>query len=267
MKISTLSIYPLKSITGIQLQNSKVLNKGLLFDRNWALVDNFGKVITARDFPKLLQLSSQLTEHSLEIYQDGFNVLTIPKRPEISHSEKIQIFSGTANGLIYADDINNWFSNYLGISAKLMAVDTDNERAILKKHGGSQGDIVGFADQNPILLISEASLEDLNSRLEVPVTMTHFRPNIVISGCEPFAEDNWVKFKIGACEFEVVQPCQRCIFTTIDPKTAQKDVNMEPLKTLSSYRKLSTGGIEFGVHAIPRKTGKIAIGDTIEIVK
>ena len=265
MKLSSLSIYPLKSITGIHLQHSGVTKKGLLYDRNWTLIDDNNKVITARDYPILLRLSCQLDEYSLEIYQNEQHVLSIPKEIKSNLSEEIQIFSSKANGLIYSDEINTWFSDYLGISTRLMVVDFDKERVILEKHGGKPNDIVGFADQNPLLLISEASLGELNSRLDTPVTMTHFRPNIVVSGCEPFAEDNWKYFSIGDCDFEVVQPCQRCIFTTIDPVTAQKSLDMEPLKTLSKYRKLSTGGIEFGVHVIPRKLGKVKLGDRLEL--
>lgn len=263
MKLTGLSTYPLKSLTGIQHDHIEVTKRGLKFDRHWALFDDFGKVITARDFPKLLHLSTEVKTDTLEVFQKGQKVLSIPFEANTKLSRKIQIFSSSADGLVYSDDISNWFSEYLGTSAKLAVVDESEQRVIRKKHGGSEGDTVGFADQNPVLIISEASLESLNSKLERSVTMTHFRPNIVISGCAPHAEDSWKMIKIGSCEFEIVQPCQRCVFTTIDPETAKKDLNMEPLKTLSTYRKLSSGGIEFGVHAIPRKLGRLSLGDEV----
>ncbi len=262
MKVSGLSIYPLKSITGIELAESAVTKKGLEFDRHWALVDDSGKVVTARDFPKLLHLSPKIAVSTIEILQNGIKVLNIPFEIDSLGSQKIQIFSSSADGLIHSNEINSWFSNYLGISVRLLVVDKNKTRAIQEKHGGLAGDVVGFADQNPILLISEASLGELNSRLKTPVTMTHFRPNIIVSGCAPYAEDKWKTIKFEGCEFEIVQPCQRCVFTTIDPKTAVKDPNSEPLKTLATYRKVPAGGIAFGVHAIPREIGSIKVGDS-----
>lgn len=264
MQITGLYSYPVKSFAGLKHQSAELTDKGLLQDRNWMLIDENGKAITARDFPKLLLLSVLVSEIHLEVYLNGNLVQAISEKPDLIETESITIFSSTASGLLYNEEVNFWFSNYLGVNARLVRVNDNEPRGIREKHGGSLGDTVGFADQNPILIISEASLEDLNSKLEQPVTMTHFRPNIVVQGCDAYAEDGWKNIKIGACELEIVQPCLRCIFTTIDPVTAIKDVNKEPIRTLSGYRSLSSG-IAFGVHAIPRKTGTLKIGDNISL--
>jgi uncharacterized protein YcbX len=264
MQVTGLYSYPVKSFAGLKHQSAELSNKGLLQDRNWMLIDENGKAITARDFPKLLHLSVLVNETHLEIYLNGNLVLIISEKPDLIEAESITIFSSTASGLLYNDEVNFWFSNYLDVNTRLARVNDNEPRGILEKHGGSLGDTVGFADQNPILIISEASLEDLNSRLNQPVTMTHFRPNIVVQGCDAFAEDGWKSIKIGTCELEIVQLCLRCIFTTIDPITAIKDANKEPIRTLSEYRSLSTG-IAFGVHAIPRKTGILNMGDKISL--
>jgi len=264
MQVTGLYSYPVKSLTGLKHQSAELTKNGLQYDRHWILIDKNGKAITARDFPKLLHLSVRINEAQLEIYLKGNLVLTVSKKPYLIETEPINIFSSTASGLLYNDEVNVWFSNYLDVNARFARVNDNEPRGIQEKHGGSLGDTVGFADQNPILIISEASLEDLNSRLEQPVTMTHFRPNIVVQGCDAFAEDGWKNIKIGACELEIVQPCLRCVFTTIDPVTAIKDANREPIRTLSGYRSLSTG-IAFGVHAIPRETGTLNIGDEISL--
>ena len=119
---------------------------------------------------------------------------------------------------------------------------------------------------NPILLILEASLEDLNARLENPVSMRNFRPNIVVKGCDSFEEDIWKRIKIGECEFRVVQKCERCVFTTIDPDTLEKNKKAEPLRTLANYRRTSGNDVAFGVHMIPEKLGTIRLGDQVEVI-
>ena len=139
-------------------------------------------------------------------------------------------------------------------------------RAVAAKSGGKTGDVVSYADEAPILLISEASLQDLNDKLKMPVSMQHFRPNLVVYGSHAFAEDQWKLIRIGEVELEIVQQCKRCIFTTINPVTQQKEANGEPLKTLATYRKLPKGGVGFGVHLIPRKLGKVKIGDQVEVI-
>ncbi|VAW80212.1 Flavodoxin reductases (ferredoxin-NADPH reductases) family 1, partial [hydrothermal vent metagenome] len=131
---------------------------------------------------------------------------------------------------------------------------------------GNPGDEVSFADGFPMLLITEASLNDLNTRLEHPVSMRRFRPNLVVDGDRPYAEDNWHRIRIGEVEFEGVKNCSRCIFTTIDPDTGIKNPATEPLRTLSQYRRRPEGGVYFGQNLIPRSGGKVRVGDKIELI-
>jgi uncharacterized protein YcbX len=127
------------------------------------------------------------------------------------------------------------------------------------------GDITSFSDGFPLLLISEASLQDLNSRLELPVPMRRFRPNLVISGCTPYAEDEWQRIRIGEIEFEVAKPCSRCIIPTIDTETAQRNPDREPLRTLATYRRRDNK-VYFGQNLIHRGTGLLKVGDPLEII-
>jgi uncharacterized protein len=120
------------------------------------------------------------------------------------------------------------------------------------------GDIVSFADGYPLLLISEASLADLNQRLETPLEMRRFRPNLVISGCEPYAEDRLRTLRIGGVSFRAVKRCERCMVTTVDPDTAER--GREPLRTLARYR-LEEGKVWFGMNLIHDGPGRLSLGD------
>jgi uncharacterized protein YcbX len=127
--------------------------------------------------------------------------------------------------------------------------------------GGNQ--IVSFADGYPFLLISEASLEDLNSRLKVPLEMERFRPNFVVQGCLPYQEDGWNFIRIGEIKFQIVKPCSRCVITTIDPVDGSTD--REPLRTLAIYRH-SEGKVYFGQNLIHESAGSVEVGMEVEIL-
>lgn len=137
----------------------------------------------------------------------------------------------------------------------------DNEKRIVEKKFFSKDFIVSFADAYPYLIIGQSSLDDLNSRLETGLPMNRFRPNFVFTGGTPYEEDRWKDFKIGAAEFKAVKPCARCMFITTDQETAER--SNEPLKTLSTYRKID-GKIMFGMNVVCIKQGIISIGDEIE---
>jgi MOSC domain-containing protein len=131
---------------------------------------------------------------------------------------------------------------------------------------GEADDQVSFADGFPLLLISEASLADLNGRLPAPVEMRRFRPNLVVDGDLPYAEDNWRRIRVGDVEFAGVKNCSRCVFTTIDPDSGEVHPDKEPLRTLSTYRRRTQGGVYFGQNLIPRDAGVIRIGDPVTVI-
>jgi uncharacterized protein YcbX len=159
---------------------------------------------------------------------------------------------------------DEWCSEYLGFECRLVYMDDLCERSTDPQFSLSH-DIVSFADGFPCLLISEASLEDLNTRAPMQVSMRRFRPNLVISGCPAFAEDEWQRLRIGSVEFAAVKLCSRCVLTTIDPKTSEQHPHQEPLRTLGRYRRQPDRSINFGQNLIPRGSGKIRVGDRIEI--
>jgi uncharacterized protein YcbX len=161
------------------------------------------------------------------------------------------------------DESAQWFSDWLNFSVRVVRIADGYIRKVNPQYAVTEGDHTGFADGFPILLISEESLQDLNSRLASSIPMNRFRPNIVVKGCEPYAEDTWNKIKINNVELAVVKPCPRCEVTTIDKDTLER--SKEPLKTLGKYRKHTLGAI-FGQNIIPINEGKLTVGMNVEVL-
>ena len=266
MNISHIYTYPLKSATGIALELSQLTRKGLEYDRHWALIGPDCEVITAREFPEILALKPELSPTGLVIQYQGSTVLTVPYSPQDKDIVHVTVFNSPATAVALPDYVNAWFSKFLKTSCRLVYMDAHCLREVLPENGGRNGDVVAYADECPLLLLSEASVEDLNSRLQDPVTFRNFRPNLVVRGCAAFAEDSWQSIRIGECEFDVGQRCQRCVFTTIDPDSQIKHARQEPLRTLATYRRHPDGGVAFGVHLIPRRLGTIRLKDDVEIL-
>ena len=264
MKVSQLNIYPIKSTKGISLTSSEVLFTGLQYDRQWALFDENNKAITAREYPQLLELKTSVSEKGLTIHSSesiqidhGFNLQT---------THEVKIFSESATGAEPDKSVSQWFSNFLNTNCRFMVGVSDTPRPVLSEYGGTEGDIFYYADECPILLTTEETLSNLNDKLNTPVSMDRFRPNIVVKGAIPLDEDNWKQLSIGECIFDVAQPCKRCVMITIDPQSGEKDPDQEPLRTLATYRKHPAGGAAFGVHLIARKLGKISLDDEMTIL-
>lgn len=263
IQLSQIHVYPLKSGGSISCDSAAVHRQGLQYDRSWALFDASGRLITGREYPQLLDLQTQIHKDQLKISHCGNVEITIPLKYQGQAVTDLSFFSRTVDGVLLHEDIHKWFSDYLGIPCRLFFQNEQVPRFVLHKHGGRENDEVSFADQCPLLLISMASLVDLNTRLDRPIGMQNFRPNLVVDGCQAYAEDQWNVIRIGDVEFEVAQACERCVFTTIDPVTKKK--GKEPLKTLATYRRSPNGAVTFGVHLIPRRLGSIKLSDKISI--
>lgn len=270
MHLSEINIYPIKSLGGISLNEAIIEEKGLRHDRRWMLVDENGQFLTQREHHQMATFKVSLQENGLLITKDNDN-LEIPFEPFSREKIKVTIWDDISEGIVYQDEINEWFSSYLGLNCKLVKMSQETRREVDPKYAVLQSqDVVSFADAYPFLLIGENSLTDLNSRLEKQIPMNRFRPNLVISDAEPFAEDNWKKIRIGETVFHFVKPCARCVMTTINQKTGISD-STEPLKTLSKYRLVKKDGknkILFGENLIAENVGaKIKLGDKVEIIE
>ena len=263
MELTEINIYPVKSTRRIALQTSEVLPRGLPWDRRWMLVDAEGKFMTARQQPALAIVDTAIDDQGLHISVAGRSELKLPLQPAQAKQQRVRIWKDDVAAVPVSDAADVWFSEYLGVPCRLVQMTDDIVRPVNADYG-KPGDEVSFADGFPLLLISEASLADLNTRLEKPVSMRRFRPNVVVAGCEAYAEDDWRRIRIGEVEYDAVKACSRCVFTTIDPDTGEKDPDLQPLRTLGMYRRGPDSGVFFGQNLIPRSGGVIRVGDRVE---
>ena len=267
INVSQINIYPLKSAAPISLEGAVITRKGVDNDRNWMLIDEKGIALTARDCPNLLQVESHLTESGITFSAPNKEDIELTFPNASSKKAAIDIWSVHSLATLVSDTADKWFSEYLGTNCQLVYLRREDVRAVEQKNGGQQGDVVSFADENPLLLVTESSLAELNDRLEDPVTILNFRPNIVVTRSEAFAEDDWNRIQIGGSTYRIAQACKRCILTTIDPKQAQIRNDREPLKTLAKFRyDRDRSGVLFGIHLIPENdSSEIKIGDQLAV--
>ncbi len=266
MRLSEINIYPIKSTRGISLKHSEVLPRGLPWDRRWMLIDTQNRFITARNHPKLALIETFVGDNTLRVQGPNMSELRLPLYPNKLGMTPVEIWRDRCEAVLVGRTGDEWFSEYLSMPLRLVQM-TDAQVRPVDPEYGQRGDEVSFADGYPLLLTSQASLDDLNRRLATPVSMRRFRPNIVVTGAEAYAEDRWRRFRVGEVEFEGVKNCSRCIFTTINPNTAEKDLKQEPLRTLGTYRRRPAGGVFFGQNLIPRTQGVIHVGDRVEILE
>jgi uncharacterized protein len=265
--LSAINIYPIKSCAGLPLTRATVEPMGLQHDRRWMAVRPDGSCMTGRELPALVRVRAVPGPSGLHLSAPGMPGLEVPLPPAGGPRLDVIVWEDTCSAARAHAEADRWFSEYLGQSARLVYVDEQMQRPVDPKYAAPE-DRVGFADGFPLLLISEASLADLNQRLSQPVPMSRFRPNLVVEGCTAFAEDGWKRLRIGTVELAVVKPCARCIFTTVDPETARADPQKEPLRTLASYRRIPPKkGVMFGQNIIVRRPGEIRVGDAVEILE
>jgi uncharacterized protein YcbX len=244
--VKQIYIYPVKSTAGILLKDSKVCDRGLQYDRLWMLIDENNHFLSARKFNKMVLIQSQISKNNLTLSAPGMNNLSLPLLGISGPRLYVQIWKDECSAVYCGKEAQDWFSNFLGTSARLVYMPSDSRRRVDRKNTHGQKS-VSFVDGYPFLLISEASLADLNTRLGTPLEMARFRPNLVIEGCQPYEEDTWKIIRVGAIRFQFVKPCSRCVITTIDTKTAT--AGKEPLRTLAAYRS-NQGKVYFGQNLV-----------------
>ncbi len=262
--LSSLTYYPIKACRGFDVTESNVERMGLQNDRRMMVITSAGEFLTQREYPKLALINPLLEDGTLTLSAPAMDIL-VHTIQTIGETKLVDIWKSKGVSAIDQGDLSaQWFSDWLGISVRLVHIAEGIQRTVNSDYAINIDDHTGFADGYPILILSEESLQDLNSRLDSPLPMNRFRPNIVIKGCEPFAEDQWKRIKIGDVEMALVKPCPRCEVTTIDKETLAK--NKEPLKTLGKYRKHELGAI-FGMNTIPLNSGRLRLGMNVEILK
>jgi uncharacterized protein YcbX len=279
--VSSISIYPIKSLKGIALGSSIVEERGLQYDRRWMLTTPDGMFFTQREFPRMATMSVWIEDDGsgLGVAADGFGDVFIPIESDTNQRQHVTIWQSVCEGGVYGGALNEWFSDVLGTECQLVYMPDDSRRSVNKLFNKND-DVVSFADGYPLLVIGEASLDDLNSRLDEPLPMNRFRPNLVISGSDAFAEDSWKRIRVGDAIFRGTKPCARCVMTTIDQSRGEV-AGKEPLKTLASFRMakdvipdrleelgMNPTAVLFGQNLIGETPGAtIRVGDEIEILE
>ncbi len=261
--LSGLYCYPVKSLAGIPLQQSALDRFGLIHDRRWMLVDQQGEFLSQRRLPRMALIRQRIVGNELILQATGQRDLFLPLTPSPGEWIEVKIWAESCQVQRCDAAADVWLSEFLEQPCRLVFMPESVTRRVDPNFARAM-DQTAFSDGFPLLLLSEASLVDLNGRLDIPVPMIRFRPNLVVSGCEPFAEDTWSHIRIGGMTLRVVKPCSRCIITTIDPATAARGA--EPLQTLSQYRRRGNK-VYFGQNLLHDGAGRLAVGMPLEVLE
>ena len=263
MRITGLCVYPVKGCRGVDAPEAALSETGFVGDRQFVIVDEKGLFLTQRDCPELARIEVHYRGDNLVLSMAGHGDLTVPVRGNAGQRQ-IQVWSAKGIADDAGDDAALWLRSGLGRPLRLMHAGSTWQRSF-----GFEGQTLplAFADGYPLLVISEASLADLNERLPSPVPMARFRTNIVVDGIGAYAEDNLDYAQLGDIVLRGVKPCVRCSVTTTDQLTGDRDPRSEPLRTLARYRKSEAlRGVIFGMNlAVTAGSGQsLRVGDTLE---
>lgn len=289
LRVTRLRTYPVKSFAGNDVESAAVEPWGLAGDRRWGLVDDTGKNVTARMVHHLLGLRADVVDAETIRINDRAGASITVSAPAGAAAIPVG-FSGLDRATPAPDEANAWISERIGVSLRLVWQQDPTARPIAEKHGGLPGESLSLADDGPLLLVTEASMRQLNEWIAAdqtlpdvpdldpgdlsgatsasnPLDIVRFRPNVVVDGDVPFAEDNWARVSIGGVEFRRTVLCDRCVMTTIDPSTLEG--GKEPIRTLARHRRWD-GKTWFGirlapVNVTPGSTATIAVGDRVEV--
>lgn len=263
MIITGLHVYPVKSCRGIALEAAEVGRMGIRYDRQWMFVDERGMFLAQRaegtkgvEARSLCLIRTALTDDVLRLTAPDMPPLDLPLEGRDGPGVDVQVWDAGMTGIDQGPEAARWASTFLARERpghyRLVRMPDDWTR-----HASTGESTLAYADGYPFLVISEESLAELNSRLQAPLPMNRFRPNIVLGGCEPYDEDHLDRIRIGSVEFEGMTLCARCPIPTTDQETGER--SKEPLRTLATYRRTDRG-VVFGRNFNHRGAGRIAVG-------
>ena len=270
-RVTGLFLYPVKSLRGHAVPAAEIDELGFAGDRRFLVIDETGKFQTQRQLPRMACIDARLAAGQLTLSADGAGAVSVPTTSDPGAPLRtVRVWKSEG---LQAEDCGEaaaaWLGDFLQLKCRLVRIGETFSRPVLKP-AARPGDLVTFADACPFLIISEASLAQLNDRIQEnhgePVPMNRFRPNIVVDGCDAFAEDTWTRFRIGDCVFRSAGQSTRCIVTTTDQLTGKR--GQEPLKTLATFRRdlVDPTDVNFGVNLIHEtKRGAIRVGAPVEL--
>jgi uncharacterized protein YcbX len=260
--LSGLFMYPIKGARGIEVSSARVSPLGLEYDRRFVLVDPEGNFVTQREHSSLALVETSIDADTLVVRAPGHDVLRLPLHPEGLPDRTVHVWGDRCRATFVGSDAANYFSAYFQTPLELVYMPDDEARAVDTQYA-KRGEKVSFADAFPFLLTTEESLADLNARLIDGVGMNRFRPNIVVRGAPPWAEDTWTNMAIGNVVFQSCKPCQRCQVITIDQATGIR--GKDPLATLATFRARSNK-VYFGWNLIAEGAGLLHVGDRVSLL-
>lgn len=271
LRVLGLFIYPVKSCRGLALATAELDELGLVGDRRFLVVDETGKFLTQRTHARMAQIATALDAERLTLSAEGAGAIAVARAPDPTAPRRnVTIWKHSD---LQAEDCGPeaaaWLSELLGLRCALVRIGPAFRRDVLKK-AGRPGDCLSFADGSPVLVVGEGSLAELNDRIlengGEPVPMDRFRPNVVVSGATPFAEDEWSRVRIGDVVLRAAGKSIRCIMTTTDQRTGQR--GKEPLRTLATFRRdeADPAAVCFGANFINEsKRGTLRVGDEVAV--
>ncbi|MBX3022720.1 MAG: MOSC domain-containing protein [Bdellovibrionales bacterium] len=253
--IRDLFFYPIKSFRGLHTSELMLTKAGPLWDREWMLVDDKGVFLTQRQHPELAKIGVRFEDDAgLELSAGAQGTMDFGLEEREGPEFQVTVWKTQVPAFEVSSEVSEWLSDLLTKKVKLVRLSPNAQRTF---DDAMPERTVRFVDAKPLLVISTASLKQLELKAGVTLAMSRFRPNIVIDGVEPHAEDGWPAFKVGSIEFKTLKPCTRCKITTVHPLTGA--VSEEPLKTLSTYRR-GEKGITFGQYFAHMHEGRLRAG-------
>ncbi|XP_074118802.1 mitochondrial amidoxime reducing component 2-like isoform X1 [Sminthopsis crassicaudata] len=278
--VAEISIYPIKSCKGVIVNEAECTEMGLrsgnLRDRFWLVIREDGHMVTGRQEPQLVLISIAWDNDQMTLSAPNMDDLIVPRKvPSTNAVRNCRIFGVDIQGRDCGDEVSQWITSFLKTeTCRLVQFETHMNGRKSKEifFPFVQNYQVAYPDCSPIMMISEASLSDLNTRLEKKIKMEQFRPNIVVTGCNAFEEDTWDEILIGSVEMKKILSCPRCIMTTVDPDTGII-TRKEPLETLKSYRlcdpaekHIYKSSPLFGMYFSVEKIGSLKVGDPVYLI-
>lgn len=270
-RLRSIHIHPVKASRSVSLREAAVEPWGLAGDRRWMLIDDGGKVVTQRRQPRLALAAAELLPGGgVRLSAPGREPLTVPV-PGPADTVVAEVFRDKVEVLLAGGEAAHaWCSAFLGADVRLVYLDDPATRRPVDPRYALPGETVSLADGFPLLLTTTASLDALNSLIargehadEGPLPMNRFRPNVVVSGTGPWAEDGWSRITVGEVEFRIAKPCGRCVVTTTDQGTAGRGA--EPLHSLGRHRRVD-GRLVFGQNLLPNGRGTVRVGDPVRVI-
>lgn len=261
--LSQIYIYPVKSLGGIRVERWPVDRNGLRYDRKWMLIDRNGLFLSQRRLPKMALIKTRIDADSLLLSAPGQTDLVLPLDGDAGDDVSVEIWNDYCLAKTVGAQADAWFSGFLNADCRLVYHPDDRVRPVDPDYARA-GDRTAFSDGFPFLIVSEASLQELNRAMALDLSMLRFRPNLVAADCAGFAEDYWRQIAINGISFRLPKPCSRCSVPAINPDTAE--TGKEPLTTLNRLRRWQDK-VYFGQNALHDNTGMLSAGDEIVVVQ